>query len=84
MTWAPSRADRPSRLEDQMDVTKHTTAQRNSANVRTALVFASIALTFFVGIIVAHALGGPVIGVGVVGFVVLLFLVFAIGRHLRR
>ena len=27
--------------------------------------------------------GGPVIGVGVVGFVVLVFLVFAIGRNLR-
>jgi hypothetical protein len=56
---------------------------RKAANVRTALVFASIAVVFFVGIIVAHALGGPVVGVGVVGGAVLVFLVFAIGRHLR-
>jgi hypothetical protein len=69
--------------QDQVDVTKPTTDQRKAANVRTALVFASIAVVFFVGIIVAHALGGPVVGVGVVGGVVLLFLVFAIGRHLR-
>jgi hypothetical protein len=52
--------------------------------MRTALVFASIAATFFVGIIVAHAFGGPIVGVGVVGAAVLLFLVFAIGRNLRR
>jgi hypothetical protein len=69
--------------QDQVDVTEPTTDQRKAANVRTALVFASIAVVFFVGIIVAHALGGPVVGVGVVGGVVLLFLVFAIGRHLR-
>ena len=58
------------------------TASRN-ANLRTALVFASIAIVFFAGIIVAHAIGGPVIGVGVMGAVVLAFLVFAIGRNLR-
>ena len=57
--------------------------EQRKANIRTALVFASIAVVFFVGIIVAHALGGPVVGVGVVGGAVLLFLVFAIGRHLR-
>jgi hypothetical protein len=69
--------------QDQVDVTEPTNDERKAANVRTALVFASIAVVFFVGIIVAHALGGPVVGVGVVGGVVLLFLVFAIGRHLR-
>ena len=68
---------------DPRESTRLTTNHRKAANVRTALVFASIAVTFFVGIIVAHAVGGPVIGVGVVGFVVLLFLVFAIGRNLR-
>lgn len=56
---------------------------QRKANLRTALTFASIAAVFFVGIIVAHALGGPVIGVAVVGGAVLLFLVFAIGRNLR-
>jgi hypothetical protein len=68
-----------------VDTAKHTPApDRRSANLRTALVFASIAAVFFVGIIVAHAIGGPVVGVGVMGVAVLLFLVFAIGRSLRR
>jgi len=71
--------------KDQVETTKPTTdAERKAANLRTALVFASIAATFFVGIIVAHAFGGPIVGVGVVGAAVLLFLVFAIGRNLRR
>jgi hypothetical protein len=55
-----------------------------AANVRTALVFASIALVFFLGIIATKWIGGPTIGIGVMGGAVLLFLVFAIGRSLRR
>ncbi len=55
-----------------------------SANLRTALVFASIAFAFFVGIIANKWLGGPGIGIGVMGGAVLVFLVFAIGRNLRR
>jgi|APFre7841882630_1041343.scaffolds.fasta_scaffold11536_3 hypothetical protein len=68
-----------------MELTKHTTdiERRKAANVRTALVFASIAVVFFVGIIVAHAYGGPLVGVAVMGVAVLLFLAFAIGRNLR-
>jgi hypothetical protein len=58
--------------------------RRKAANLRTAAVFASIAAVFFGGIIVAHAIGGPVIGVGVMGAAVLLFLGFAIGRSLRK
>jgi uncharacterized membrane protein (DUF485 family) len=69
-----------------MELTKHTNdvERRKAANVRTALVFASIAVVFFVGIIVAHAFAGPLIGVAVMGAAVLLFLVFAIGRNLRK
>jgi hypothetical protein len=55
-----------------------------SANLRTALVFASIALAFFVGIIATKWMGGPAIGIGVMGGAVLVFLVFAIGRNLRK
>jgi hypothetical protein len=58
--------------------------RRKAANVRTALVFATIAVVFFVGIIVAHAYGGPLVGVAVMGVAVLLFLGFAIGRNLRN
>jgi hypothetical protein len=57
--------------------------RRKATNVRTALTFASIAATFFVGIIAARILGGPMIGIGVMSVAVLLFLVFAIGRSLR-
>ena len=69
-----------------MELTKHTndSERRKAANVRTALVFASIAVVFFVGIIVAHAFAGALIGVAVMGAAVLLFLVFAIGRNLHR
>jgi hypothetical protein len=65
--------------------TKPDEARRlKSANLRTALVFASIALVFFVGIIATKWMGGPTIGIGVMGVAVLVFLVFAIARNLRR
>ncbi len=60
------------------------TDKRKAANVKTALVFASIAAVFFVGIIVAHAYGGPLVGIAVMGSAILLFLAFAIGRSLRK
>jgi hypothetical protein len=59
-------------------------AGKRAANVRTGLVLASIALTFFVGVIVSKYLGGYEVGMSVVGFAVLIFLVFAIGRNLRK
>jgi K+-sensing histidine kinase KdpD len=65
--------------------TKPDDARRlKSANLRTALVFASIALVFFVGIIATKWMGGPTIGIGAMGIAVLVFLVFAIARNLRR
>ncbi len=54
-----------------------------SANRKTALVLLSIAIVFFVGIIATKFMGGGVTGIGVMGTVVLLFLVVAIGRNLR-
>jgi hypothetical protein len=65
--------------------TKADAARRTkSANLRTALVFASIAVVFFCGIIATKWMGGPTIGIGVMGIAVLVFLVFAIGRNLRK
>ena len=61
-----------------------TADEQKAVNLRTALAFASIAAVFFVGIIVAHVIGGPLIGVSVMAAAVLLFLVVAIGRNLRR
>lgn len=74
---------KPRDPQDQVDTVNPTTARRK-ANLRTALVFASIAAVFFVGVIVVHAIGGPVVGVAVMGAAVLLFLAFAIGRSLRK
>jgi len=58
--------------------------QARSANLRTALVFASIAVVFFAGIIATKWIGGPTTGIAVMGGAVVLFLVFAIGRNLRK
>jgi hypothetical protein len=65
-----------------MDLKKQTDLR--AANKRTALVLASIAAVFFVGVIASKLLGSPAMSIGVIGGAVLLFLVIAIGRHLRR
>ena len=64
--------------------TPRSAGEIRTANVRTALVLLSIALTFFFGVILAKSLGGWHVGMSVVGFAVFLFLVLAIGRNLRR
>jgi hypothetical protein len=70
MTHEPSANDAARRLR--------------ASNLRTALVLASIAAVFFVGVIAARVFAGPETGVSVLGAVVLLFLVLAIGRNLRK
>ncbi len=57
--------------------------QQRRANLRTALVFASIAAVFFVGVIVARYLGGVETGMTMIGLIGLVFIVVAIGRNLR-
>jgi hypothetical protein len=57
-------------------------ARLRSANRRTALVLLSIALVFFFGIIGSKFMGDGATGIGIMGTVVLLFLVVAIGRNL--
>jgi len=52
------------------------------ANVRTAVILATIALVFFVGIIFAKYVGDASTGMTVLGAAVLLFLCLAIGRNL--
>ena len=54
-----------------------------ASNRRTALILLSIAAVFFAGIIATRWMGGRTIGIGVMGTLVLLFLVVAIGRNLR-
>jgi hypothetical protein len=59
-------------------------AQLRRSNVRIALALASIAATFFVGVIATKFMGGYEVGMSVVGFGVFLFLCLAIGRNLRK
>jgi protein-S-isoprenylcysteine O-methyltransferase Ste14 len=54
------------------------------ANVRTAAVLVTIALVFFCGIVFAKYMGDASTSMTVLGAAVLLFLVLAIGRNLRR
>ena len=58
-------------------------ARLRSSNRKTALVLASIAAVFFVGIIATRFIGSASTGIGVMSAAVLLFLVLAIGRNLR-
>jgi hypothetical protein len=72
-------------MNAQADPREADAARRLKASNRTtALVLASIAVVFFAGIIATKFMGGPVTGIGIVGTAVVLFLVVAIGRNLRR
>ena len=55
-----------------------------SANVRTALVLATIAAVFFAGIILAKIVGDPSTEMTVLGAAALLFVALAIGRNVLR
>ena len=61
-----------------------TQGKVRNANVRTALILASIAVVFFFGIIFARYIGDASTGMTVIGFAILLFLVVTIGRNVRR
>ena len=75
----PEHASHPDRSAPDADAA----ARLKASNRTTALVLASIAVVFFVGIIATKFMGGPVTGIGIVGAAVVLFLVVAIGRNLR-
>ena len=59
-------------------------ARQRAANRRTGLTLLAIVLVFFVGVFLARIYGTPGVSIGVLGCAVLLFLVVAIGRNLRR
>ena len=61
-----------------------TDAERKAAVRRTGWILASIAAVFFVGVMATRLIGSPMTSVAVLGGAVLLFLVLAIGRHLKR
>ena len=60
------------------------TPERHRDNLRTALVLGSIALVFFVGVIATRFGGGQDTGIAVLGAAILLFLLLAIGRSIRK
>jgi len=55
-----------------------------AANRRTGLTLLAIAVLFFVGIIATRLIDSPALSTGIVGGAVLLYLIVAIGRHLRK
>ncbi|HEY1461595.1 MAG TPA: hypothetical protein VGH59_16250 [Casimicrobiaceae bacterium] len=60
------------------------TDPRRTASVRTAVILLSIAMVFFGGIILAQYAGEPSVGMSVLGFAVIGFLLVAIGRNVFR
>jgi len=59
-------------------------ARLRAANRKTGLTLLVIALLFFFGIIASRFIDSPVVSITVVGGAVLLYLIVAIGRHLRK
>lgn len=55
-----------------------------AANRRTGLLLAAIAILFFFGIILSRMFDDPRVSTALIGGAVLLFLIIAIGRHLRK
>ncbi len=66
------------------DPTLRDAERLKTANRRTGLVLLAIVLVFFFGIILSRFIDSPAVSIGVVGGAVLLYLVVAIGRHLRK
>ena len=59
-------------------------AAQKTTSRRIALVLLSIVAVFFGGVILAQYSGAPSVGIGVLGFAILGFLLVAIGRNLRK
>lgn len=57
---------------------------RRAANLRTAAILGSIALVFFAGIVAAQYSGSATVGIGAVGLAIVVFLVVALWRNLRK
>ena len=81
MTAGPTptmpRATQPSEGGDD------AASRLRKANRRTAVVLLAIAVVFFFGIIATRFIENPTMGIGVVSFAIILFLIVAIGRNLR-
>ena len=51
---------------------------------RTAWILASVAVVFFAGLFASRLVGDTSLGMTIVGAAVFFFLLFGIGRHLKR
>jgi hypothetical protein len=67
-----------------IESTRRSPERLNAANRRTGLILLAIVLLFFFGIILSRFIESPAVSMGVVGGAVLLYLMVAIGRHLRK
>lgn len=68
-----------------MNSTPDTAARKLAAsNRKTALILLSIVVVFFFGVFGARLIGSPTASIAVLGGAVFLYLLLAIGRHLRR
>lgn len=77
-----TREDRPPAM-DAPNRPERDPATRASIR-RTAIVLASIAVVFFVGVFASRLIGDTSLAMTVIGASVFAFLLFGIGRHLRR
>lgn len=59
-------------------------ARLRAANRRTGLILLAISLLFFFGFIVTRFITDEAVSIAIVGGAVLLYLLVAIGRHLRK
>jgi len=55
-----------------------------ASNRKTALILLSIVVVFFFGVFGARLIGSPTASIAVLGGAVFLYLLLAIGRHLRK
>jgi hypothetical protein len=68
-----------------MNPTPDTAAKKLvAANRKTALILLSIVVVFFFGVFGARLIGSPTASIAVLGGAVFLYLLLAIGRHLRK
>ena len=71
-------------VTDRSTMDRDEDARLRAANRRTGALLVAIALLFFFGIIASRFIDSPLVSTGVVGGAVLLYLIVAIGRHLRK
>ncbi|MEO8848387.1 MAG: cytochrome oxidase small assembly protein [Casimicrobiaceae bacterium] len=65
------------------DVRRDDAQRLRHANVRVALILASVAVAFFAGAIVARYIGGLETGMSILGLAGLILLVVALTRNVR-